>query len=415
VNLLPRRTNKKSERAQTFVLLAAVLAVLIVFVGLAIDLGLAYVAKTTLAKAVDAATLAAMRNVNNQSMATTIATSAFNANYQSVPGLGVTPVPQVTFFTCTNGNTCVQVSATATINTYFLRVLGSNYDTLNVSDSAIAQRKPLVMSLVLDKSGSMNFNGGAQALPSAVTNFISYFDQAIDSVAEISFSSIDTVDVRMTTEFVSPITNAVQAMSFQGATFAQAGLNDGKLQIEGIPQSPNIIRVAVFFTDGWANTNNDNLDCQGNGNLTNLNYGGCSLVENQAGWCTGVFWMDPTSGTVLDPSACSATTFPVHVPGGGNALTPPNPTGENNVSNDASYRTAQLAATMRSTDQVTIYTIGLGNKINTTYLQEIANDPAADTYDPSQPSGEAIFAPDATQLEEVFQTIASRILLRLSQ
>jgi hypothetical protein len=103
------------------------------------------------------------------------------------------------------------------------------------------------------------------------------------------------------------------------------------------------------------------------------------------------------------------------VPGGGNALTPPNPTGENNVSNDASYRTAQLAATMRSTDQVTIYTIGLGNKINTTYLQEIANDPAADTYDPSQPSGEAIFAPDATQLEEVFQTIASRILLRLSQ
>jgi Flp pilus assembly protein TadG len=412
---LPKRKHKKSERAQTFVLLAASLAVLIAFVGLAIDLGLAYVTKTTLAKAVDAATLAAMRNLNNQLTAKTVAISAFNANYQSVPGLGTTPVPSVNFFTCENGNVCVQVSATATINTYFLRVLGSDYNTLNISDSATAQRKPLVISLVLDRSGSMNFNGGAQALPPAVTNFISYFDPAVDNAAEISFSSIDTVDVKMTTGFTDPITNAVQSMSFQGGTFAQAGLNDGREQIETIPKSPNSVRVAVFFTDGWANTNNDDLDCSGNGKKTNLNYGGCSLSENQAGWCTGVYWMDPSTGTVLDPSACNATTFPVQVPGGGNALTPANPTGETNIGNDASYRTAQLAASMRQADKVTIYTIGLGNKINTSYLQEIANDPASDTFDPGQPVGEAVFAPDSTQLAEVFQTIASKILLRLSQ
>ena len=43
------------------------------------------------------------------------------------------------------------------------------------------------MSLVLDKSGSMNLNGGSTALPPAVTNFITYFDEGIDNVADISF------------------------------------------------------------------------------------------------------------------------------------------------------------------------------------------------------------------------------------
>ena len=43
---------------------ALAIAVLMVFVGLAIDYGRAYVAKTTLAKAVDAAALTAMKDVN---------------------------------------------------------------------------------------------------------------------------------------------------------------------------------------------------------------------------------------------------------------------------------------------------------------------------------------------------------------
>ena len=86
-----------------------------------------------------------------------------------------------------------------------------------------------------------------------------------------------------------------------------------------------------------------------------------------------------------------------------------------NITADATYRTETLATKMRTTDQITIYSIGLGNLINKPYLQDIANDPAAATYDSSQPSGEAVFAPTAAQLDAVFQTIASKILLRLSQ
>ena len=66
-------------------------------------------------------------------------------------------------------------------------------------------------------------------------------------------------------------------------------------------------------------------------------------------------------------------------------------------------------------NNITIYSIGLGDKINQAYLQDIANDPAAATYDATQPSGQAVFAPSASQLNTVFQTIASKVLLRLSQ
>jgi hypothetical protein len=68
-----------------------------------------------------------------------------------------------------------------------------------------------------------------------------------------------------------------------------------------------------------------------------------------------------------------------------------------------------------ATNPVTIYSIGLGNTINEAYLQDIANDPSAPTYNSAQPQGEAVFAPTATQLDAVFQTIASKVLLRLSQ
>lgn len=429
----------RSEHGQILVLLSILIPMLIIFVGLAIDLGLAYVTKTTLSKSVDAAALAAMRNLNQgQSIATADAKNAFTANYQSVPGLGTTPTPTVTWFTsspCTSGNTCVTIAATATISTYFLRALavlpgvGSSLNTTSITVSATAQRNPLVMSLVLDRSGSMNLNGGATALPPAVTNFITYFDEGIDNVADISFSSVDSVDVPMTTSFQSPINSAVEGMTFGGGTFAQAGLQDGFAQVLTQPASPNIIRVVVFFTDGWANTDglptnvttstasttHDVLNCTGTAKKpsnTPMNYGGCAPLEAAAGWCSGFFFMNPSTGSVT--TCPNATTFPA-LDGGGNALSPVS-TAQQDVANDATYRTEQLANNMRnSTNNITIYSIGLGDKINQAYLQDVANDPDAATYNSSQPQGEAVFAPSASQLNAVFQTIASKVLLRLSQ
>jgi len=92
-----------------------------------------------------------------------------------------------------------------------------------------------------------------------------------------------------------------------------------------------------------------------------------------------------------------------------------------NITADATYRTEQLASVMRnSTNNITIYTIGLGTKINTAYLEDLANVQGADTYDSTQPIGDYEFAdcPSATcqqDLTNVFQIILSKILLRLTK
>jgi Flp pilus assembly protein TadG len=438
VNLLDQRKNKKSERGQILTLLAILIPLLIVFVGLAIDFGLAYVTKTTLSKSVDAASLAAMRTLSQgETQATAAAQSAFTANYQSIPGLGTTPTPTVTWFTsspCLSGNTCVTITATATINTYFLRVLsvlpgvGSSFNSSTITISATAQRNPLVMSLVLDKSGSMTKNGGSGALPTAVQNFISGFDESVDNIAEISFSSVDAVDVPMTTTFMAPINAEMEKIAFGGGTFAQAGLQDGFNQILSVAPSPNIVRVAVFFTDGWANTNglvtnsttstasttHDVLNCTGTAKKpsnTPMNYGGCSPVEEAIGWCSGVSFLDPTTGNSV--SCANATTFTAMDGGGTESLT------ETNITNDATYRTEQLAEVMRnSTNNITIYSIGLGDNINVSYLQNLAND--SGVADKNEPEGSEVNASCTSvtvcpELQALFQTIESKILLRLSQ
>jgi secreted protein with Ig-like and vWFA domain len=52
----------------------------------------------------------------------------------------------------------------------------------------------------------------------------------------------------------------------------------------------------------------------------------------------------------------------------------------------------------------------LGAGLNQDFLRNIANDPAGSLYNINQISGEAVFAPDASQLQAVFQSIATKVL-----
>ena len=437
MNLLNQGRIRKNGHGQILVLLAFAIPVLLMFIGISIDFGMAYITKTTLSKSVDAAALAAMKNINEgQTAATKAAQNVFNVNYKSLPGLGTTTGATVAWSLDSYRNTLATVSATATLPTYFLGVLGSSYKTLSITESAQAMRNPLVMSLINDRSGSMTNNGGSGALPTAVEDFVAGFAEGVDNIAEISFSTLDTVDVPMTTAFMAPIDTAVTNMVFGGATFAQAGLQDGFNQILTIAPAPNLIRVAVFFTDGYANTDglptnvttstasttHDVLNCTGTTKApskTPVNYGGCAPVECDPS--TTPFFMNPTLAPTGSPyytavSCPNATTFPVEAPGVSNQLT------VTNITADATYRTEQLASVMRnSTNNITIYTIGLGSKINTGYLEDLANVQGAATYDSSQPIGDYesaacdTKADCETELTAVFQIILSKILLRLTK
>jgi Flp pilus assembly protein TadG len=388
------------ERGQILFWFALVLPLLLLFVGLGIDFGFGFLTKTELAKASDAVSLAVMRNLGQgESTATSIGQSIFALNYNANSKMNASPPTlSIAYSSDAYGDPVVDVAASAKINTFFIRLVG--FKTLTVTDSSQATRPPVILSLVLDKSGSMNDNGGAAALPSSVTDFIGYFINGTDRLGEISFSSIATQDVAISQTFQAPIKASVNRLSFAGATYAQGGLLDAQTQVQSVSSPPpNAVKVVVFFTDGWANTNQDTLSCG------LVNYGGCSPVEQAVGWCSGVSYLSPTDG---NPVSCRASTFPAQDPGLSNSID------ISDISTDAKYRAVQLANTMRA-QGTTIYSIGLGDKIDETYLQELANDPASDQYNPGEPSGIAAFAPTASDLDTVFQTVASKILLRLTQ
>ena len=396
MHLIRTRNAAGKESGQILPLFAIMLPLLFLFVGLGIDFGFAYLTKAELAKASDAASLAAMRNLGRgQAEATAIGQSVFALNYSAT-----VPSVSITYSKDSYGDPAVNVSATATIHTHFIGFAG--FKTLTVGAVSQATRPPIILSIVLDKSGSMNLNGGATALPPSVQDFLGYFMEGTDQVGEVSFSSIATSDVPITRSFQTPISTFLKNMKFGGATYAQGGLLDGQAQVQGVSSAPpNAVQVVVFFTDGWANTNQDTLTCSRNP----VNYGGCSPVEQSVGWCSGVSFLSPSNGSSV---SCNATTFPAHDPGLSHVINPAD------ISTEAMYRAVQLANVMRN-QGTTIYAIGLGDKINETYLQELANDPASPEYDPHQPAGLAEFAPTASDLDNAFQTIASRILLRLTQ
>jgi Flp pilus assembly protein TadG len=423
VKLFSRKRSRENERGQVVLLVAVCFTVMLLFMALAIDVGFAYVTKAKLSKAVDAACLTAMRNLaQGQTIARNLATNSFNGNYQVSSLDQVPPTVAVSFSTDSYGQTLVNVNGAATIRTFFMRML-PNYQTFSVNDSAQATRGKLVMSVVLDRSGSMASNGGSTALPPAVTTFINYFDNSNDEVAMISFASNATIDVPIGYSFITPITNAVNAMKskFSGGTFGPGGLTDAKAQNDSVSVLPgqNTVKVVVYFTDGYVNTIQDKLSCSGT--LTLYNYGGYD-----SGSSVDVF--DPTSGTSLatydgvsswTPSnTClkNVTKFTSAINGQLKSLN------RTNVTADAKYRALQTATAMRTENPgMFVYSIGLGTSVDQAFLQQIANDPASSTYDPTQPVGEAVFASNcpssqcSAQLQQVFQTIAAKILLRLTQ
>ncbi len=421
MKLFSRGPSRENERGQIVILLAVSLTLMLLFLALAIDVGFAYVTKAKLSKAVDAACLTAMRNLaQGQTTARNLAINSFNGNYR-VSGLDSNPPSiNVSFSSDAYGQTLVNVAATATIRTFFMRILPER-QTFSVSDSAQATRGKLVMSLVLDRSGSMTSDGGSAALPTAVTTFINYFDNNNDEVAMISFASDATINVAIGYNFITPITNAVHSMTFAGGTFGPGGLTDAKAQNDSVvvPAGQNAVKVVVYFTDGYVNTIQDYLSCSGTPTL--YNFGGYD-----SGSSVDVF--NPSTGTSLatydgvskwTPSTTclkNVTKFTSAING---QLVPLN---RANVTADAKYRALQTANAMRAENPgMLVYSIGLGSSIDQAFLQQIANDPASSTYNPNQPVGEAVFATNCpssqctTELQQIFQTIAAKILLRLTQ
>jgi Flp pilus assembly protein TadG len=421
---IKRGAERDSERGQMLVMFTFFLTVLILFVGLGIDIGFAYVTKAELSKAVDAAALAGISSLNQGTpTASSAASATFAANYGR-PGRDTGSItPTVNFGTDSANNTFITVDATATTRTFFVRILPT-WKTMTVKSSAQATKSKLIMTLVLDRSGSMkdvDSSGfsGAGKMTESVTNFINHFDDTHDRVALATFASTTRVDVPISstigTAFKQPIINATKAIfsgsapGVDGGTFAQGGLTNALAQnnIPIVAPGEFANRVTVFFTDGKANIVQDKFSCQADP----WNFGGYD-----SGNMVGFFDYNSTSQQPVcnttggTPSCCNGTSKFKSTFAGGIMKSFLQP----DVTDEAEYRSLQVAKDMRAVG-TTVFSIGLGANINQDFLREVANDPTGPNYNPNLPQGRAVFAPTAAQLAQVFDTIANEILLRLTQ
>ncbi|MCB1592131.1 MAG: pilus assembly protein [Alphaproteobacteria bacterium] len=158
----------------TIVVAFGIMAPLLIgMAGMSLDYSQAYLVRSRLAQALDAAALAAAAYSSSEAEIQQRVQDFFDANYPEEK-LGVTfdPVVQVV------GDE-VRVTGYATYNTMFLKVLG--IDTIDVSASTIVVREiqGLEVALVLDNTGSMAWNDNITALKTGTENFINIlFDNA---------------------------------------------------------------------------------------------------------------------------------------------------------------------------------------------------------------------------------------------
>jgi Flp pilus assembly protein TadG len=185
------RAFQDDKRGNVILTFALALVPIMGFVGAAVDYSRANSDKAAMQAAVDATALMMSKNVTGmtQSQINTQATNYFNAlfNRTDVNNIQITPT-----YTNSNG-TQIVISATGTVNTTFMKVMGLGTMTVNVSSTVKWGNSRLRVALVLDNTGSMSQHGKITALKTATNNLLSQLQSAASQNGDVYVSIIPFV------------------------------------------------------------------------------------------------------------------------------------------------------------------------------------------------------------------------------
>lgn len=389
----------------TLLALAAIMAVVILaLTGAVVDMGLGYVSKAQLSRAVDAGVLAGARNLRsgtNVTRAQALALAEANG-VSAADGASI----DLGFGQNEEGENTVWMTATRQMPTLFLRAVGMT--KLTVGSAATAAVPPVDLVMVLDQSGSLGAVGAWDELQDAARDFVDFFDDDIDQMGLVSFNTMATERHFISDNFTVSIRGDILGMNSVGWTNYGEGLRLAHQQITSGAVRERSAKVVVFFTDGRPTAfrgligaqdrimsiqqtspvdrlggyynDPDDLPSESNGA-----YGGCEGVVTCGTWS-------------------EQPTPPIHA-----------------VSGDqiAHQNGRDRAEDIRS-EGVYLYAIGLGDSgadpaftPNHDFMGELAN--VDGMTDPNQPKGKYYFAPYASQLNAVFNQLAQDLLVRLAQ
>lgn len=161
---------KKYHHHQSGVVAVAfglMIPVIIGATGVSVDMAQGYLVKSRLAAAIDAASLAAAASgSDDEGEIEAIVNDFIDANYPDGR------IGEITSIDVSLNGDEVEVTASARLNTSFMRVFG--YQNMDVEATTIVQRevRGLEVVMVLDNTGSMNTNNNIGTLRTATTDFI---------------------------------------------------------------------------------------------------------------------------------------------------------------------------------------------------------------------------------------------------
>ena len=233
---------------------------LFAFTALGIEVGRWYIVRAELSKAIDAAALVGAKNISNPYLvAEDLMVQVGQANFS--PGFfGTEGPPQITGTVQSEGK--VYVEGSAHVLNKVSRVLEAEagvadgaYKKTLVTSSGSAQQRDVEIMMVLDKSGSMG--SAMNNLKDAAKSFIDFFalTQANDKFGLISFASGVEVDYSLDHMFVTPMKDAISAMSANGGTNSEDAIDQadgpsGFTDQAGVSGDQRVQQFLIFFSDG---------------------------------------------------------------------------------------------------------------------------------------------------------------------
>ncbi len=445
--------------------------------GLGVDGGLAYLLRTRLSAAVDAAVLAGARSLSvgadTQSQganATTVAQNYFNSNFPAGTWGSHNPALNVSVNQDNQYVRSVTITASVDAPLYFMGILG--HETVHISVTGIAQRRNVNVMLVLDRSWSMGAYGNGQhcgtcgSIPNminAATEFVTQFAQGSDKVGMVVFGGnyylvAPSADFSSLPNQIAQITSSGNTGSAQAMWQAYNALGTLPDQNGNPNGEPGALNVILFFTDGLPNGITADFA------PWRISPSTCSPGSNSmVGWIAqtnGFVDPGPTNGvfvpvatSVSDPndgsmseliSTRAGCTFAANssyiyrdfsqIPFAdiyGNLTNPPNPYKPVNLAGislpsqvgAASFDAADYVAQRWRAGAINnivplVYTVSLldnpSEPPDPIFMKRISNTTDSSIYDSTKPTGLYLDTNSADQLPSAFQRIASQVL-QLSQ
>jgi Mg-chelatase subunit ChlD len=443
--------------------------VLVPFLGLAIDVGLMYLAQSRLSAASDAAAIAGAGalsrgsdDATQRANAVATANSYFYANFPS--GFLESTNLQVSTVAATDATHLRSITTTASVTmpVIFLGMLHVASPTISVTSKST--RRDINIIVVMDRSGSLatSYNGQPAAcspLKAAAVNFVDQFAETRDNVGLITFATSSNIDYAPATTFKTTVEGYLNAVNCTGATSSAQALWQGYDQLVKLNQG-GALNAILFFTDGRPTAVTEDFPVIGNCARTGSNPKRGVLTlgysNNVPSSAMGLYnWIAPgkpplsSDLTVIsDKTNCAYSTDQSNVSSDvsyapttdiwGNSLTATgyksvttsgsglNVANAQNVENFSTNAADDAALRIRRGDPdplqanqslsgVVIYCIGYGGDVDGVLLQRIANDPTL-TPNPvaAGNNGRYYNAPTTSDLNQAFMQVASE-MLRIAQ